>query len=174
MTPEEMEIFELVLPLLIAIILIEGGVLSILSYLVLRSKGVHPHVEEVFTVYKDGRLINHTSGTIHGSETEIPDEDIFTGMLTVVRMFIEDSFHSRDDTELKKLEFGKKTVMFKSGEHVNIVLVHTGDATRKMHDAVVATQNLIEERYGDALRDWDGELIKMDGLEELVKPLLEI
>jgi hypothetical protein len=163
-----------ILPFLIGIILIEGGVMTMLSYLVLKSKGEPPHVEEVFTVYNDGRLINHISDKVYGDDPEIPDEDIFTGMLTVVQAFIEDSFHSRDETELKKLEFGKKTIMFKSGAYINLVLVYTGDATKKMHSAVVARQNIIEERYKEVLIDWDGELEKMDGLENLVKSLLKI
>lgn len=171
MTPEQLA---QILPVLIGIILIEGGALTVLSYLVLKSKGEPPNVEEVFTVYNDGRLINHISDATYGDDNEIPDEDIFTGMLTVVQAFIEDSFHTRDETELKKLEFGKKTIMFKTGEHINIVLVYTGDATKKMHNAVLETQNTIEERHREVLKDWDGELEKLRGLEELVKPLLEI
>jgi hypothetical protein len=171
MTPEQLE---QILPFLIGMILIEGAALTLLSYLVLKSKGEPPHVEEVFTVYNDGRLINHISDAVYGEDSEIPDEDIFTGMLTVVQAFIEDSFHSRDETDLKKLEFGKKTIMFKSGEYINTVLVYRGDATKKMHTAVVATQHIIEERYKEDLKDWDGELEKLDGLEDLVKPLLKI
>jgi hypothetical protein len=64
--------------------------------------------------------------------------------------------------------------MFKSGEHINIVLVYTGDATKKMHNAVVEVQNIIEKKYRGVLEDWDGELEKLDGMEDLVKPLLEI
>jgi hypothetical protein len=170
MNPEELA---QILPVLIVIILIEGAALSILSYLVLKSKGEPPHVEEVFTVYIDGRLINHISDRIYDDDYEIPDEDIFTGMLTVVQAFIEDSFHSRDETDLKKLEFGKKTIMFKSGEHINIVLVYTGDATKKLHTSVVNIQHTIEENYKEVLDDWDGELEKLDGMEDLIKPLLE-
>jgi hypothetical protein len=171
MDPEQLQ---QILPFLISIIMIEGGALTVLSYLVLKSKGEPPHVEEVFTVYNDGRLINHISDRVYSDDDEIPDEDIFTGMLTVVQAFIEDSFHTRDETDLKKLEFGKKTIMFKSGEHINIVLVYTGDATKKMHVAVVDTQNIIEEKYKDVLEDWDGELEKLNGMEDLVKPLLKI
>ncbi len=171
MNPEQLE---QILPFLIGMILIEGGALTLLSYLVLKSKGEPPHVEEVFTVYNDGRLISHVSDKVYEDDSEIPDEDIFTGMLTVVQAFIEDSFHSRDETDLKKLEFGKKTIMFKSGAHINLVLVYTGDATNKMHTAVVAQQNLIEETYKEVLKDWDGELEKLNGLEGLVKPLLKI
>ena len=50
----------------------------------------------------------------------------------------------------------------------------TGDATKKMHAAVVDTQNIIEENYKDVLEDWDGELEKLNGMEDLVKPLLKI
>ena len=171
MSPQELE---QILPFLIGIILIEGGVMTMLSYMVLKSKGEPPNVEEVFTVYNDGRLINHISERVYEDHYEIPDEDIFTGMLTVVQAFIEDSFHSRDETDLKKLEFGKKTIMFKSGDHINLVLVYRGDANKNMHASVVATQNIIEDRYKEFLKDWDGELEKLNGLEDLVKPLLDI
>jgi len=79
-----------ILPLLVAAIIIEGIVLTLLTYLVLKSKGEPPVIEEVFAVYKDGRLITHVTGR----EEKHIDDDIFTGMLTVAQKFIQDSFNS--------------------------------------------------------------------------------
>ncbi|UCF08132.1 MAG: hypothetical protein JSW28_00090 [Thermoplasmata archaeon] len=169
MTPEQLE---QILPLLIGTILIEGGALTILSYLVLKSRGEPPVIEEVFTIYNDGRLISHVSTAPYPDSDEIPDEDIFTSMLTVVQTFIEDSFHSRDETDLKKLEFGNKSIYFKAGKYLNLAVLFTGDATDKMSARISGTLNTMEEKYMRSLEDWDGELEKLHGMEDFVKPLL--
>jgi hypothetical protein len=97
MTPEQLL---QIIQLLIGAILIEGSALTILTYLVLRSKGEAPVIEEVFTIYKTGLLIQH-AGNHSDDQT---DNDIFCSMLTTVQQFIKDSFGSRDPSSSNQMD----------------------------------------------------------------------
>jgi OOP family OmpA-OmpF porin len=166
MTPEQLE---QILPLLIIFVIIEGIGLSVLTFLVLRSKGETPIVEEVFTVYKDGRLIKH----ICTKSENHPDNDIFTGMMTAAQEFIKDSFASRDSSDLQKIELGNKRIYFERGEHIYLALVYTGDADDKMKEKITDTIDAIETTYSKELDKWKGLIEKFDGIETHIKPLLD-
>ena len=166
MTPEQLN---QIMPMLILAIIIEGIGLTLLSFLVMRSKGEPAKVEEVFTVYKDGRLIKHVSG----KDGEHPDNDIFTGMMTAAQEFIKDSFASRDSSGLKKIELGEKRIIFERGEHIYMALVYTGDADKKMKENINTTIDVIESKYKKILTKWKGDTGRLQGIEELIIPLLD-
>ncbi|UCE36764.1 MAG: hypothetical protein JSW00_14800 [Thermoplasmata archaeon] len=166
MTPEQLN---QILPMLIIAIIIEGIGLTALTYFVLRSKGETPVIEEVFTVYKDGRLIKHVSN----KNENYPDNDIFTGMMTAAQEFIKDSFATRDSSGLKKIELGKKRIIFERGDNIYMALVYTGDANEKMKDSINNKIEVIESKYGNILNKWKGDIGKLDGIEEIIKPLLD-
>lgn len=157
------------MPMLILAIIIEGIGLTLLSYFVMKSKGEPAKVEEVFTVYKDGRLIKHVSN----KDGEHPDNDIFTGMMTAAQEFIKDSFASRDSSGLKKIELGKKRILFERGEHIYMALVYTGDADKKMKQDINNTIDAIESKYKKILTKWKGDTGRLQGIEELIMPLLD-
>jgi OOP family OmpA-OmpF porin len=157
------------MPMLILAIIIEGVGLTLLSYFVMKSKGEPPKVEEVFTVYKDGRLIKHVSN----KDEEHPDNDIFTGMMTAAQEFIKDSFATRDSSGLKKIELGKKRIFFERGEHIYVALVYTGDADKKMRENINTTIDAIESKYKNVLTKWKGDTGRLRGIEEIIIPLLD-
>jgi hypothetical protein len=158
-----------VLLLLVGAILIEGFALTILSYLVLKSKGEPPKIQEVFTILSDGRLLINV-GAQEGSHV---DDDIFAGMLTVVRDFMKDSFKSREATDVKKIEFGKKRIFLEKGENIFLAVVYTGDANEKMRKRIINSIEHIELKFKDVIEDWDGDLSQFEGLEDIVTPLLD-
>jgi OOP family OmpA-OmpF porin len=157
------------MPMLILAIIIEGIGLTFLTYFVMKSKGEPPKVEEVFTVYKDGRLIKHVSS----KDGEHPDDDIFTGMMTAAQEFIKDSFATRDSSDLKKIELGKKRIFFERGEHIYVALVYTGDADKKMKENINTTIDQIESKYKHVLTKWKGDIGRLRGIEEIIIPLLD-
>jgi OOP family OmpA-OmpF porin len=157
------------MPMLILAIIIEGIGLTLLTYFVMKSKGEPPKVEEVFTVYKDGRLIKHISS----KDGEHPDNDIFTGMMTAAQEFIKDSFATRDSSGLKKIELGEKRIFFERGEHIYMALVYTGDADKKMKQDIYNTIDVIEAKYKKILTKWKGDTGRLQGIEEIIMPLLD-
>ena len=159
-----------VIPILIGAILIEGAALSILSYLVLKSRGKPPKIEEVFTVYKTGLLIKH----IGNHDDDDLDNDIITGMLTVVQDFIKESFGDRDPSDLKKIEFGEKRLFLERGDYIYLAVVYTGDANRKMQERIKGVINSIETLYRKVLSQWDGNLNRLKSIDELTRPLIDV
>lgn len=166
MSPNELS---QILPILTLAIIIEGVGLTLLTFLVLRSKGEAPVIEEVFTVYKDGRLLKHMSN----KDGEHPDNDIFTGMMTAAQEFIKDSFASRDSSGLKKMELGKKRIIFERGDKIYMALVYTGDADNKMKKRIITSIDEIESKYNKVLKKWNGNISDLEGIEEHMIPLLE-
>ncbi len=166
MTPEQLV---QILPWLVAAVIIEGVILTLLTFLVMRSKGEPPVIGEVFTVYKDGRLIKHVSYKDEGNM----DQEILTAMLTVVQAFIKDSFGSRDSSDLKKIEFGRKRIFFESGKYIYMAVVYTGDINKKMRDRIMETIEAIESKYDEVLRKWDGKMGALGDVEEFTSPLLD-
>jgi hypothetical protein len=167
MTPEQLL---QIIQLLIGAILIEGTALTILTYLVLRSKGEAPAIEEVFTIYKTGLLIQHA-----GNHSDDPtDNDIFCSMLTTVQEFIKDSFGTRNPSDLKKIEFGDKNLFMERGDYIFLAVVYTGDANRKMHERIKRTIRSIETLYRAVLDQWDGDLGRLKSIDQLTKPLIDV
>jgi len=79
-------------------------------------------VEDVFLIHVDGRLIAHESRQFR---QEI-DEDIFSGMLTVVQDFIRDSFRHRSETGIKRLDFGQSKILIERSQHCYLTAVVLG------------------------------------------------
>jgi hypothetical protein len=166
MTPEQLL---QIIPLLIGAILIEGTALTILTYLVLKSKGEAPKIEEVFTIHKTGLLIRH----VGNHEDDQTDNDIFCSMLTTVQEFIKDSFRSRDPSDLKNIEFGDKNLLMDRGDYIFLAVVYSGDANRKMRERIKKTITNIEILYRAALDGWDGDLGRLKSIDQLTMPLID-
>ena len=76
-------------------------------------------VEDVFLIHSDGRLIAHYSRKFR----EEIDEDIFSGMLTVVQDFVKDSFKSRSRVGMKRLDFGDSKILIERSPHTFLATV---------------------------------------------------
>ena len=167
MEPEHLVV---VIPWLIGAIIIEGIALTLLTFLVLRSKGVPPIIEEVFAVFEDGLLIKHVSNRTEDDDNNL----IISGMLTAVQNFINDSFHSRDSSDVKKIEFGEKSILFEREKNIYLAVVYTGDVTNKMRARIMDSIHAIEKEYGGVLDKWNGETSKLEGVQGLIEPLLDL
>jgi hypothetical protein len=131
-----------------------------------------PFIEEVFFISENGRLISHAS--VYNDE-EV-DEDILSGMLTGVKDLITDAFVKEDEAKeekgLHKLEFGESNIMLEKGNHFFMALVFKGVENKKMFSKIKSAISKIEERYGDVLEDWDGDMDAFKGADEIIYGLL--
>jgi hypothetical protein len=131
-----------------------------------------PFVEEVFFISENGRLISHA--TVKTDE-EV-DEDILSGMLTGVKDLITDAFvrdeGSRDTKGLHKLEFGDSNIMLEKGNHFFIAIVFKGIENRKMLSKIKKVIKVIENRYGNILANWDGDMDSFEGADKIIATLL--
>lgn len=121
-------------------------------------------VEDVFLVHSDGRLIAHDT---RKPQDEI-DEDIFSGMLTVVQDFVKDSFRQRTDLGLRRLEFGDSKILIERGSRIYLAAVLTGKEPELLSLYMVELLNEIERTYGPTLEGWSGLLSELAGIEDIV------
>ena len=124
-------------------------------------------VEDAFLVHTDGRLISHQTRKI---EDEI-DEDVFSGMLTVVQDFVKDSFRTRTKVGLRRLEFGDSRILIERGPNVYLAAVLLGEEPDLLSLYMVELINEIERKFGDTLGTWSGLLSELEGVEEVCRKL---
>lgn len=125
-------------------------------------------VEDAFLVHGDGRLIHHDT---RKPEAEI-DEDIFSGMLTVVQDFVQDSFRQRTNLGLRRLEFGDSKILIERGTHVYLAAVVSGEEPDLLPLYMMELINEIERRFEGQLEEWSGLLSELEGIREIVGNLL--
>jgi len=125
-------------------------------------------VEDVFLIHSDGRLISHRSRKFR----EEIDEDIFSGMLTVVQDFIKDSFRQRSHVGIKRLDFGDSKILIERSPHAFLACVVLGQEPRLLPLYILQVLKEVEDRYGPVLENWTGLLNELAGVDELIQKLL--
>jgi len=126
-------------------------------------------VEDVFLIHSDGRLITHQSRKFR----EAIDEDIFSGMLTVVQDFIKDSF-KRSRTALRRLEFGDSTILIERSPHTFLAAVLVGDEPTLLPLYMIEILKDVEGRFGVTLERWTGMLHQLEGIDGIVARLIDV
>ncbi|MCK4443119.1 MAG: hypothetical protein KAW09_01145, partial [Thermoplasmata archaeon] len=125
-------------------------------------------VDDVFLVHNDGRLIFHETREFK----EHIDDDIFSGMLTVMQEFIKDSFGERATTGLSRMDFGDNKVVIERGSFVYLATVLTGEEPALLPLYMAEIVKEIEEKFIEELDDWSGLLSELEGVEEIVRKLI--
>jgi len=124
-------------------------------------------VEEVLVVYRDGRLIADCAR----EECKTEDADLMSGMLIAVQGIIQDGLERGG--ELESIKYGEKLVLMAGGSHVNLAVVVFGEPDEELKDALATTIQRIETSYAGIIEEWDGDLAVREGMEDLVRPLIE-
>ncbi len=125
-------------------------------------------VEDVFLIHSDGRLISHHSRKFR----EEIDEDIFSGMLTVVQDFIKDSFKTRTHLGIKRLDFGDSKILIERSPHTFLATVVFGHEPQLLPLYLLQILKEVEDKYGPTLEKWTGLLNQLEGVDDLIKQLL--
>jgi len=125
-------------------------------------------VEDVFIIHTDGRLVSHLGGTYKHI-----DEDIFSGMLSVVQDFIKDAFQGRGGG-LKRFDFGGAKVLIERSKHLFVTVVVSGKEPEFMPLFMAEILRQAEERFGDKLEGWSGLLNDLEGIDDLGRQLLTV
>ena len=124
-------------------------------------------VEDVFVIHVDGRLLFH----VGGANREI-DEDIFSGMLSVVQDFVRDAFKTRSGKGLRRFEFGHYKVLIERSKHLFVAVKVAGEEPELLSLYMAEILREGEERYGAILEHWGGLLNDVSGIEDLARKLL--
>ncbi|MFO7618245.1 MAG: zinc ribbon domain-containing protein [Thermoplasmata archaeon] len=125
-------------------------------------------IDEVFLMYKDGRLIKHFTRRL---KPDI-DQDILSGMLTAVQSFIKDSFRG-ETGDLDHMKFGRFQILVGHGRFITVAAVTMGDEVAPFRPQIVKAIDQIEKDYELLLRDWDGEVEHLNVLGRYILDLID-
>jgi hypothetical protein len=126
-------------------------------------------IDEVFLIHRSGNLIKHITMT---EESEI-DKDIFSGMLTAIQAFIQDSFREVGDSRVKRIEFGDSKIMMERGETIYLAIVYHGHESSWNVRPLKETIKDIEEKHLEDLEDWDGRFDELSDIEGIIRKHLK-
>jgi PKD repeat protein len=124
-------------------------------------------VDETFVIYKDGRLISHTTRRLKPGM----DDQVLGSMFVAIQDFVKDSFKDLTSFTLRRLDFGEKSIVIEKGDHLYVAAVLHGAASHKVASRMEKIADEIEERFEEELKEWDGDLDKLRGVNDIVKTL---
>ncbi|MEW5937584.1 MAG: carboxypeptidase regulatory-like domain-containing protein [Candidatus Thermoplasmatota archaeon] len=148
---------------IIAVVVVIGALLAMRK---MRKPGATT-IDELFLMYSDGRLIKHFTRRLRPDM----DEDILSSMLVAVQDFVKDSFG--EEGGLDEMKFGRFQIVLGRGKYIILAATILGDEIDPFKPQVAKCVKDIEEKYGDALRDWDGEINKLKGTFKYVMDLID-
>ncbi|MCJ2531688.1 MAG: DUF11 domain-containing protein [Candidatus Thermoplasmatota archaeon] len=149
----------------LALALPAGG--GLLAFFLIRRRLRAFNIEEVFVIATSGILVAHLSRTL----TPNKDRDILAGMLKAVQDFVMDAFSERDETPMRRIEFGRLSILIERGVHHWVAVVFQG----KDHAALATRISMVSQQiamdYGDVLESWTGDMSAVRGIRDLLEHL---
>ena len=124
-------------------------------------------VDETFVIYNDGRMLGHSTRRLKPGM----DDQVLSSMFVAIQDFVKDSFKDETSFTLRKLDFGEKVVLIEKGEYLFLAVVLHGKASRKVASRMKKVLDAIEDRFEIDLIDWDGDLDKVRGVNDIAKAL---
>ncbi|MEW5760054.1 MAG: hypothetical protein AB1779_04750 [Candidatus Thermoplasmatota archaeon] len=129
-------------------------------------------VEDAFLIYKDGRLICHTTRRLKADMDEEATLAL-SGMLTAVQSFVKDSLGKDEKGELSSMEYGGRKILFERGKNVVLAVVISGEEPRGFREEMKTAVNNVEGEYATVLPEWDGILSKLADVKKFLTLLGE-
>lgn len=127
-------------------------------------------IRDMMLVHEDGFLISRHAEVKGGDET---DEDVFTGMLTAVLNFVEDSMASTQE-HLKFFGFEHYRIMVRRGKRLYAAVIFEGDRPKDIEEKLGAFLEKIEKIYRKSLQHWTGDIdVDFAGAHLLIKSFVE-
>ncbi|MGB2581204.1 MAG: DUF835 domain-containing protein, partial [Thermoplasmata archaeon] len=128
-------------------------------------------IRDMMLVHEDGFLISRHAA----ANTEELDEDIFTGMMTAVLNFVDDSMSSSASQEqLKFFGFEHYRVMIRRGKNMYAAIVFEGDRPKNIEEKLTAFLVKVEKIYRKSLQHWTGDIdVDFAGAHLLIKAFVE-
>jgi len=121
-------------------------------------------IEEVFLIYRDGRLIAHNTRRLKADV----DKDILTGMLTAVQNFVRESFQKDEDGILDEMHYGNLRVVIENGPYANMAVVVNGPEPKDIRNRMKVILGEIHQTYGAYLAEWDGDTTALAECKKII------
>jgi hypothetical protein len=125
-------------------------------------------IEDVFLVYKDGRLLHHDTRRLR---PEV-DEQSLGGMFTAILDFIGQSFPAEDGTkgQIKEIMYEDNKILLEHGKYVYLAVVAGSiKDTKALHKRMSKLLKAIEEACAVNFIGWDGNLESVSQAKRMTK-----
>ena len=133
---------------------------------VIESKPVAKYkVEELYLIYKDGRLLKNVSAVEVKTDT-----DIMSGMLTAINDFVQDSFNTEGD--LGSIDYGNNKIILQRGNHSYLAAVIYGEIDNKFKGKLINAVRTIET-INPSMNNWDGDGESVKQTEVYLTPIID-
>ncbi len=123
-------------------------------------------VEELYIIYKDGRLIN----SVLSKDAKV-DSDIMSSMLTAINDFVKDSFETSKN--IGTLKYGENQIVMERGEHCVLATVIYGETTRELRSRMANTLIDLEQSHSNELQNWDGDLDILSNSKPFIQEIMK-
>jgi predicted ATPase len=126
-------------------------------------------INEAFLIDDAGKVVSYASRL----GANIMDEDIVGGMLSAVEAFVKDAFGDGESTKngLDTLVYGPIRIYIEHGKHIFLAVVLSGAEPEGIRSDLKKMVKNIETKYQDILKDWDGNLSKVHGINDIIQKL---
>ena len=98
------------------------------------------------------------------------DEDIFGGMFTAIKMFINESF--RIEGSLKNIEQGDYNILIEEGMGYYFAIIGEGNDSSSIRKKMKRTVERIDHSFGMIISRWRGDMSEFDGIDKEFEDLL--
>ena len=132
---------------------------------IIESKPVAKYkVEELYLIYKDGRLMRNISAV------EIKtDSDIMSGMLTAINDFVQDSFNTEGD--LGSIDYGNNKIILQRENHSYLAAVVYGEVDNYFKGKMINAVRKIEED-NSSIENWNGDSTSITNVQKNLEPII--
>jgi tetratricopeptide (TPR) repeat protein len=127
-------------------------------------------VEDIFLIYRDGRLIAHQTRRLRADM----DNQLLSGMLTAIQSFIQEAFRESEEGQLNEMAFGRNQILIERGRWISLAVVIRGVPPVGARAELSFAVESLEQKYRTALEGWDGEAQSLRGVADAMRRVLEV
>jgi hypothetical protein len=95
-------------------------------------------------------------------------------MLTAIQDFVKDSFKFSRGSSLNELQHGTLRILIEHGNDSYVAVVCSGGATAKIRAEMKNVVYDLNTKYGHVLKEWDGNMNSIAGVDKLLVPLITL
>jgi hypothetical protein len=125
-------------------------------------------IEDVFLIYGDGRLIQHTTRRLGHARS---GSEIMASMLTAVQVFIKDALSKGEEAVLGSMEYSGRKILLEGDKHLILAVVIGGPEPDGLRSEMVQTIRNIRAEYGTIIPVWDGDMSTLSGTGKFLSTL---
>jgi hypothetical protein len=137
--------------------------------IVVYRKASNYRVFEAFLIHETGLALAYAS---RDKSQELEDV-IVSGMFTAVQDFINETLSGKtfEEWKLDEMKFSQGKILIEKSQELYIAAIFEGNGN-KLRKRIKKILKDTNTRYGKALEDWDGDMVKLEGIEDNINKFI--